>query len=437
MIKYPYWLRLLTPDGEQDGGGESTSAPASSSVESTPSISIETPPDSIPDRSSPITSEVAEKLGLDPTSSRHISVKPMAALGLGEAPSSALKQLVEKENLKVTKAPVFTKPGQTAAPGVITNKIPTDKTPAVTLPTTPAVKPVVTQQPATPQASIPAPAVQKFNIGGKEMTAEQMAAYIEGQNAAMRQPQQVPAPVNQTPGQPQRTPEQQVQYVKERETAFVAQTAPHIDLSLSHQMTPEQMDVIAAGGPEALAVMNQVRQKDVALATLLARKTIAQEMNPILARTEDVMRQQAAMIQPIIQREQEVAAWETEQDFVKGYPDLVPHIETARVVGRELARAYPQWAATVSRADFVKAVAEQTPAVLAKFGVTIGKAQAAAQSPQNAPGSPKPVQTVKSTGTPKPVTGQAPSARSAAVTKPAQTQGGFQKVAVSSISALR
>jgi hypothetical protein len=357
----------------------------------------------------------------------------MQALGLKDTPSSSVKALIEKEALKINRSPVFER-----GKGVLPSATPAKPIATTPAPQASAATPAAPAQPTPAQPPVNAPGqVQKYKVGDKEYTPEQMAAYLEGQQLAMRHqpaPQAPAAPIQPTQ---QMTPQQQKDYIRQREAGFVAETAPHIDLSLAGtQITPEQADILAAGGPEAVKLHNEIQQRNISYATLLARKTIASEINPILQKAEQIIQQQNATIAPILERERSVAAWETEQEFSKSYPDLAPHIDTARIVGHELVRQFPDWARTVSRQEFIKVVAEQTPAVLQRFGVTVKPVgQAAPAATQKVPtsnGTPVPAKAAA----PKPITGQAPN-KAAAVSKPVQTREGFQRVAVDSVQHLR
>lgn len=446
------WLRLLIPEGETGGNGsasapaaEPASSPAPSSepspAASEPASSPEPMATPVAPRSPAISPDLAEKMGL-PQNTKAIDVKPMHALGLTQPPRSAVKDLIEKENLKINRSPVYD-------PKAIAAKVAATTSPAVTPPaTTPtppaapvAPAPTIPAAPATP----PPGAVQKYKIGDREYTPEQMAAYIEGQNANRQQPPAIQPQQRQTPTDPMANmkPEERQAFIKQKETEWVNQTAPAIDLSQVGAITPEQADIIAGGGPEAMKVLNEIRQKDVAYSTLLARKTVAQEANPIFEKMERIIQQQAQTIAPILQREQEIATWETEALFVADHPDLVPHFEAARAVGNELVRQFPKWAQTVTRKQFVDAVAEQTRAVNAKFGwdkkslAPMSSPPPTIQTPNSAQSKATPVKT--STG-PQPIRGQAPGKPAAAggVKGAApQTAQQFNRVAIDSVSSLR
>lgn len=435
-----HWLKLMAPDGDNGGGSAVAEPPAQSipTTDSTPSPSESLPAaqESFFERQSPITAEAAEKLGI--TTPRPIEVKPMAALGLEKTSRSAINELIAKDSLKITKSPQFERPVSTPA---TTTPAPVAKVPASQVPLQgqTVAKPVIAATPAVQ-------AVPKYKVGEREYSPEQMQAIIE-QGLLRQQPVQSQVQQPQVPAN-NRTPEQEREFVRQREQQFVSETAPHIDLNIAGlKVSPEQADILAAGGEAGAALWDQMNQKAVAYATLLARKTIAAEANPIFERQMQAVRQQEQVIAPLLEQARSVAAWETEQEFVKAYPDLAAHIDSARVIGHELVRQYPEWAASVDRPTFIKAVAEQTPKLLERFGVKLGSNPPAQQTNVAPEASQTAKPTVIATNAPakvatqkgpKPITGQAPGrVPTASSGAPKQTAQGFQKVAVDSISALR
>lgn len=451
-----YWMKLLMADGT-DGNGSAAPTPEPSAPitpePSSTSESISTPTPSerlsdssptIPERTTGISADVAEKLGI-PAGVKPIDVKPMAALGLPEKPSSAIQTLIQKEGLKLTRTPIYDPKAKAAAaaPPALASAAPGAATTSTT-PAKPAEAPVTPSVPTAQSAIAATSPTPTYNVQGRQMTQEQYIAFLEGRSSMAGAPQQTAS------SQPQMTPEQQQQFIRQRESNFVNETAPHIDLNMAGlAMTPEQADIIAAGGPEAVKLITERDQRAIATATLLARKTMAAEINPILQKAEQIMQQQQNTIAPILAREQQIAVWETEQEFTKDYPDLAPHIDTARIVGHELVRQFPDWARQTSRKDFLAQVAQQTPQVLSRFGITIGQAKpgstppagapAATPSittPKNPPGNPAKIPTSGAPKGPQPIRGQAPG-KPAAVSKPVQTLNDFQKVSVGSISNLR
>jgi hypothetical protein len=437
------WLKLLIPDGET-GGNVAVAEPPASAPAPEPAASTPPEPQSAPEtapvpteRTSPITADVAEQLGV--TSPKPFKVDALKALGLDKSPREAIAAAIAKDAAKITRNVPFEKPKPAAPPVAITPVA--GQAPVVP----PVVKPVA---PAPPQpATSVAPAPQKFKVGDQEMTGEQLAAFVQGLQARSTQPQPATSVPTQ-PTAPARSPEQEREFVRQRETQFVNETAPAIDLNIAGlKTTPEQADILAAGGQPAAALRDEMNQKAVAYATLLARKTIAAELNPIIKThaqaIQSTQQETLRSMTPVIEHMQSLAAFETEQQFAAEYPDLLPHIDTARIIGHELVRQYPDWARQVSRAEFCKAIAEQTPVVLQRFGVTLtpkapapAPASNASPTPASAPNKPIPVKTPTSTG-PKPITGQRPGGSAAAVTKPAQGRQAFQKVAIDSVSALR
>lgn len=443
---------LLDPNATEAGGAAVAAPPAASAPESavstpSPSESLpqgdSAPSTSIPERVSPITPEIAEQLGID--TPKPIKVEPMKALGLNSTPREGINALIQKSAEKIQRNIPFVKPTpQATTPSgqaPIVQKTPAPAQPTPSAPAAP--RPSAPAQPAAPTPAAP----QTFEVQGRKYTPEQMQAILE--DRASRQPVPQAQPQPQVPQQPtqQLSPQQQAEAQNQRESSFINELAPQINLERAGlRVTPDQADVMAAGGEPAANMLNGMMQRAVAYGALTGRKSIAHELNPILKfmdqrHAQDVTRFQQALA-PIQEQARSVAAWETEQAFVNAHPDLAPHMDNARIVAHAMIEQAPQWAASVSREDFVKAVGEQTRNVLKNFGIEITPAQTsvpASATPPAASQAPKQPAPVKAAVTPsgmKPITGQRPNAP-AAVTKPVQTKRDFQKVAIDSMASTR
>lgn len=444
------WLKLMIPDGDNGGSTPEPSTPAiapepstandSASTSPTPAESITETPTDIPERTSPITADVAEKLGV--STAKPIDVKPLAALGLDKTPRTAINDLLAKDAAKITRnIPFEKKPvsGGPAAKPAASMQQPAAQVAPTPTPAAPAL--VVTPQ-------VPAPVVQKYNVGGREMTAEQMAAYLEGVNRAQPQPQPVQQPQQTQPVLPQRSQQE----IRQLQANFVAQAAPTVDLDVAGlRVTPEQADVIAQGGEPAVNLLNQMNQRAVAYANLTTREQLAGDLNPIIkAHAETIAAQYQdynQKIAPLLEAQRSVNIYQTEQEFAATYPDLVPYIDTARIIGQQIAETDPAWVASATRPEFLALIAEHVPQVLGRFGVTIAPKTAAtannvAPATSVAPKAGTTASGVKKVATssgPKPIAGQAPGKQhgTAVSEPPTQTRKMFQRVGVDSISSLR
>ena len=431
------WIKFLTPDGGTEG-----TAVASEPAQSAPAAESSTPsaPEAPTAPSAPaVTDDVASALGVD--SPKPFRVDPMKGMGLSKSPRESINDLLGGGKS------TFLGSQPTVKTGAVT---PSGQTPvaAPAKPITPAAPKVVTQsqlpaqetpvqpKPATPPQTPQAPAQQPeplINFQGKQWTPRQIEAFLEGQRMAQQQfaPQQPQQPTQNL------TPDQERARIRDIEANFIAQTAPAIDLERAGlNITPEQADLIAAGGTEAATTLQSLMQRSVAYGTMLGRKTIAADLNPILHQLQQQSQQVAQTVQPVLEQARQVAIYETENAFTQQFPQYSDRLDLARIVANELISKNPDWAQRVTRDEFVRTVGAQMPQVYQILGI---QPQAAQQSPAT-PAAPAPIKPATPKVVPasgiKPIQGQRPNTP-AAVTQPGKSKQGFQKAALDSIAALR
>lgn len=232
----------------------------------------------------------------------------------------------------------------------VTDKLvePAPKPAAAPKPPEAPAPPVAAPEPPAGAAPAPAPA-PKIKIGDKEYTPEELQAKFAESEAA-RAPAPAPAP---EPEAPQGPAPLTAEEVAARENNFIETTAAGLDVPFSE----EQMDTILAGGKPAVELMTGLRKQDMARAILLARKGVAQSLDPI-------MQQIFASMRPLVENHQMITRYSVEQQFLAKHKDFVPHIATARQVAEELLKRYPQQVERMSHEQFIDEVARQTDGLL-------------------------------------------------------------------------
>lgn len=224
----------------------------------------------------------------------------------------------------------------------------------VELPTTPPVaaatvpEPVEVTEPAVPE---PVAAPAKIKIGDKEYTPEELVAENKRLADAAAKPAAPAAPKEPVaPVEPPPSPEE----LKKRETEFIARTAPEMEAPI----TEEELDLILAGGKDAVKTFAAIRQRDMAVAVLRARKDMAGILNPIFAELFKT-------VKPIAQSHADVTRYNVETQFLAKHKDFAPHVETARQVAEELLKRFPEQVSKLSQEEFIDEVARQTDVILA------------------------------------------------------------------------
>lgn len=258
--------------------------------------------------------------------------------------------------------------------------------------------PVPIEPPAAPVAAEPAPAPvtppepapaapAKIKLLDKEYSPEELEAELK----ALREKVAAPAPA---PLAPETQPEPAAQAAKpptpeeiaQRENDWIANTAP----TLAAAVTEEQLDTLLQGGPEAVKLFTQLRQTDMARAILLARKTIADGINP-------VFEQLFGAVAPLAQQQQQLQRETVERTFLAEHQDFVPHVGMCREIAEQLVSLYPQQVGKMSVKQFNAEVARQADVILTNqyrmFNPSAASWREAGKAPAAAPLSSAPAQT--------------------------------------------
>lgn len=216
-------------------------------------------------------------------------------------------------------------------------------------PTTPEPPAPVTA-PITPPAPTPAPAA-KIKVGEKEFTPEELAAEYEALRKRADAPPPVPEPAAPAAPQPEKVPTPEE--IAQREKDWIAKTAQTLDIP----WTEAEHDTLLAGGPEAVKMLTQLRQTDMARAILLARKQVAEGINPVLQNL-------FAALTPIAQQHQTLQRHTVEQAFIAEHTDFAPHVDLCRDIAEQLLQLYPDKVAAMSVPQFNAEIARQADVIL-------------------------------------------------------------------------
>lgn len=253
----------------------------------------------------------------------------------------------------------------------------------------------------------------KVKVGGKEYTPEELEELVSRANKpkeeeANPQPKAPEAPKAKT----QEELQAEAKYQRQVEENFIQQHVNAVDLSRTGlQLSEKEMDIINDGGAPAVALLNDLRKRDTLHAVLIARKSMANDINPII---EDFRNTMA----PIVQQQREIAAYENEQKFYESNPDLKAHAKIVRTVAQGIGEKYPDWARQASQEDYHKAVADQARYVMREFGINA----APAANPEPVAPPHQPAQALPPAVVPK-VVAKTPTVRPPAANAPGGTNG--------------
>lgn len=265
----------------------------------------------------------------------------------------------------------FSKSTEAASPAIETTAVPaepakpaTPATPAATtepvaapvaVPAEPA-KPATPATPAATPAAAPAPAPAtpapepKINVGGKEYTkAELEAKLAERSTPAPSTPAAQPTPAPAAPKPP--TAEEIITNENSWVENFTKQS------KINFAPSAEEMETILSGGEDAAKLLANKLNEVAARAVLLARKSIYEDMNPVLKRFED-------SLQPVLASNSQVEAAAAEQVFFNSYPEFKSHADTVRQVGEALLARFPAEMAAMTYEQKMKEVASQADRIL-------------------------------------------------------------------------
>lgn len=276
-------------------------------------------------------------------------------------------------------------------------------------PPKPATEPAPTPTPTPAPAPAPEPTKPeaKIKIGGKEYTQAELEQALKDRAA---QPAPAPAAPTPAPEPPKPPTAEEVQKAESDWTkGFVERE------KLSFSPTADELETILNGGEDAAKLFGQKLVDAAAKAVLLARKSIYNDLNPLLSQMQN-------NLTPVVRSQQEVEMIAAEQQFLAAYPDYKEHLSTVREVAQALLTQYPEQCAKMTREQLAAEVERQSSRILqenfAKWNKTgtwkdAGKAPAAAPTPAPA-------------AAPTPVV-PAPSANSPAATPAASAPGNWHK----------
>jgi hypothetical protein len=218
--------------------------------------------------------------------------------------------------------------------------------PAATVVADPA-KPAATvvADPAKPAATAPE---AKIKIGDKEYTREELEKALVAR-AAQPAPAAA-APVAAAPVVPP-TPEQ----IATAESAWCEKFI--MEEKLINLLTEKEMESVLAGDKDGITILSGRFNSAIAKAVMLARKSIYQEINPILGGLQSNM-------QPVLANAQQVEAATAEHQFFTAYPDFKGHADTVRRVGEALLTRFPNECRAMTREQLLQEVAAQSDRII-------------------------------------------------------------------------
>lgn len=261
------------------------------------------------------------------------------ALGLEETPRKSAEAEVKKARERIRGATPVVEITEPIVPAVT-------PAPAAAAPVTPPITPAA---PAAPAAPV------KIKIGDKEYTEAELQEKLK----AAEKPPETPAPVSATPAAPaarQPTAEEieaQKQELAKCEQEFLNNTIASIDVP----MTEAELETILEGGKQAVELWQAARKRDMANAVLMARKGVAEGLNPVMSRLFESLK-------PLVANHENIERYQVKQLFLTKHKDFVPHVAQAEQVADELVRRYPQQVLKMSHDQFTDEVARQTDVIL-------------------------------------------------------------------------
>lgn len=259
--------------------------------------------------------------------------------------------------------------------------------------TTPPMKAkLISKAPAVAAPVVAEPVVTpKIKIGTEEKTAEEWQQHFEQLKAGPKQPEQK----QESPKPP--TPEERAkadQDFKAKRLAYIDKAAGEINpAEYGFSMTDIEYDKMLSGGPDALKTFQGVIGRIMGAARALAREETADLIGPKWNKLQDA-------IDPILQRESQIAEYQQHQSFLTANPDIGAHEQGSNVshaVREELHNNYQQIqqriaSGTATPQDkasallYDAATAEQFEASVAyhtraKLGITPGAPKTVAATP--------------------------------------------------------
>lgn len=205
-------------------------------------------------------------------------------------------------------------------------------------------KPAEPTKPVEEPAPVPEPpkAPEKIKVGDKEYTPHELEQLLAPKPAEEKPKEEPPAPKEPTPEE-----------IAQREADYLQKVST--GLNMASVLSPEDVETLLIGGQEALPVVDKLVKQTVAHAVLQARKSIYEELNPVLGQ----LTQQVA---PMVQQTEQLERFTTQQLFNTRHPEFgeAGQLDLAAQVAEEMSRRYPDQVRRMSREQFVDEVARQT-----------------------------------------------------------------------------
>jgi hypothetical protein len=226
-------------------------------------------------------------------------------------------------------------PDKTAADKVAADKVAADK--------------VAADKVAADAAAKAAAPEEKIKVGGKEFTKAELEKALADRAAAPAPA--APAPTAVVPAPKPPTPEE----IATQEAAWCEKFVT--DEKLSVPISEKEMETILAGDKDGVTLLQSKLNNVVAKAVMLARKSIYNELNPVIGSLQ-------SNLSPVLQNAQQVEAAAAEHQFFTAYPDFKVHAETVRRVGTALFERFPQELAKMTREQILAEVAAQSDRII-------------------------------------------------------------------------
>ena len=284
----------------------------------------------------------------EPASTNIISAKD--ALGLPESPSETIAGFQDRLRDRVDQTSV--------------------KLPAREKKEVKKEEPKVVVPPVIPVVETPT----KIKYGGKEFTQEELTAHLAKVEADLAEAKKIKEPNPKPAAKVEPEPKKEIPAAGEEKTeaeldkgfieARVSDFKPE-----DYGITADDLDVILSGGSEGVEQLSKSLGTVAARAELNARKWVERTMNPILAK-----------LSPVIDQQEQIARYKSEQEFFTEHADLQPRQELVRQVAASLYSQDPEAASKMTQKDFNAMVAEYTRDLITKAGGTITPPAAASQT---------------------------------------------------------
>ena len=191
----------------------------------------------------------------------------------------------------------------------------------------------------------------KFKFQGREYTEEELADLVAKANAPRQELKEEKVEEQPKPVEP--TPEEIA--AKEQEFLKVVQGK----INGEDFLTDDDVENVLVGGEKALETLRNFAKQTAAKAVLEARKSIYNELNPILSDLHN-------KVAPVIEQTQNLEKYTTTQIFNQRHPEFVEagQLDLATEIANQLVKTYPEQVGKMSKEQFVDEVARQADRVV-------------------------------------------------------------------------